>query len=350
MKIAIDVSPLQSGHKVRGVGFYLEYLKRSLVEDFPEYEYNFFTNTSKILGKTDLVHYPYFDPFFLTLPLRKKHKTVVTVHDLTPLVYPKHFPVGLKGNVRWQIQKYNLQKVDAIIADSHASKNDIMKLAKIPDDKIFVIHLAAGKEFQRIEKGESRTEKVRDKYKLPSKFALYVGDVTWNKNVPHIVKAAIQAEIPLVMVGKTLISNDFDRTNPWNNDLIEVQKLALAHPSIMRLGFIPTEDIVALYNIATVFVFPSIYEGFGLPVIEAMQSGCPVITSQNGSLKEVAGDAAYIVDPLRVESIASGITKIFQSEKLQNELRVKGIIQAKKFNWKKTAFETIEVYKKVLNQ
>src|SRR5260221_14616440 len=102
MKIAIDVSPLESGHKIRGVGFYLSYLKKALTDYFPENDYIFFKKNEPIDSSVDVVHYPYFDPFFLTLPFIKKHKTVVTVHDLTPLVFPKHFPAGLKGQLRWQ--------------------------------------------------------------------------------------------------------------------------------------------------------------------------------------------------------------------------------------------------------
>src|SRR5690348_7583614 len=103
MKIAIDVSPLSTGHKIRGVGFYLDHLKKALVEHFPQNEYFFFTRPNEIPQKIDVVHYPYFDPFFLTLPLVRKYKTVVTVHDLTPLIFPKEFPVGLKGLLRWRV-------------------------------------------------------------------------------------------------------------------------------------------------------------------------------------------------------------------------------------------------------
>src|SRR6266498_267897 len=101
MKIAIDVSPLQTGHKVRGVGFYLKHLKKSLLHYYPENQYIFFSHGAKLDKTIDVVHYPYFDPFFLTLPILKKHKIVVTVHDLTPLVFPQHFPAGLKGKFKW---------------------------------------------------------------------------------------------------------------------------------------------------------------------------------------------------------------------------------------------------------
>jgi glycosyltransferase involved in cell wall biosynthesis len=349
MKIAIDISPLQSGHKVRGVGFYLEYLKRSLLEYFPENDYVFFNNSNELGKDIDLVHYPYFDPFFLTLPLKQKYKTVVTVHDLTPLVFPEHFPAGLKGNLKWQLQKLNLKKVNAIISDSVASKNDIIKIAGIPEEKVSVAYLAAGKEFHTLEK-TAIDHNLKKKYKLPEKFVLYVGDITWNKNVPRLVKAMKQVDLPLVMVGKSLVNNDFDKTNPWNNDLVEVQSLVENDKNITMLGFVPTEDLVALYNLATVFVFPSLYEGFGLPIIEAMQSGCPVVTTTNGSLKEIVGDAAQIVNGYEVDEIMKGITKVFTSDALQKELSAKGLQQAKKFSWKKTAEATVEVYQKVLHQ
>src|SRR6266851_7463482 len=150
MKIAIDVSPLESGHKIRGVGFYLSYLKKALVQYFPENKYIFFKQGDAIDSSVEIVHYPYFDPFFLTLPFIKHHKTVVTVHDLTPLVFPEHFPAGIKGKLKWQIQRLNLQKIDGIITDSKASKKDIERIVSFSPEKITVAYLAAGDEFQRL--------------------------------------------------------------------------------------------------------------------------------------------------------------------------------------------------------
>ena len=345
MKIGIDIAPLQSGHKVRGVGFYLENLKRSLQEDFPDNEYVFFTQEEPLSQKVDIVHYPYFDPFFATLPLLKKYKQVVTVHDLTPLVFPEHFPSGVRGRLVWQMQKFSLQRSDKVITDSEASKKDIVRLAGIAPDKIDVVYLAAGEEFKQMENGKWKIE-IQKKYSLPESFVLYVGDVTWNKNLPRLIKAIQGIDLPLVMVGKSLVQKDFDRMNPWNKDLVEINKLAEGDKRVMRLGFVPTEDLVALYNAATVSVMPSIYEGFGLPIIEAMSCGTPVITTKGGSLQEVAGDAALYVDPYSVDSIANGIREVLSTKKLQVELSAKGLIQARKFNWKKAARETIEAYKK----
>jgi len=348
MKIAIDISPLQSGHKVRGVGFYLGHLKKSLLEYYPENEYVFFNQKEKLDQKVDLVHYPYFDPFFLTLPLRKKYPTVVTVHDLTPLVFSKQFPIGIKGTIKWQLQKHNLRQADAIITDSYASKEDILQIVGVLDKKVDVAYLAAGEEFKKLEIGNWKLEILR-KYNLPERFVLYVGDVTPNKNLPNLLRAIKEINVTLVMVGKALDQKHFDKDNPWNKDLLEVNKLANNDKRIIRLGFVPTEDLVALYNIATVFIMPSVYEGFGLPILEAMKSGCPVITTTGGSLQEVAGDAAYYVNPEDIYNIANGIGEVFFHPSLQKELSRKGLSRAKEFSWKKTAEETVRVYKNILS-
>lgn len=349
MKIAIDVSPLQTGHKVRGVGFYLEHLRKALLDYHPENEYTFFTRGEQLPKDIDIVHFPYFEPFFLALPLYKRFKTVVTVHDLTPIVFPQAFPRGLKGELKWQMQRYALKHANGIVTDSESSKADIIKLVKADFKKVDVVYLAAGEEFVVLE-DKSLLAKVKRKYHLPNKFALYVGDVTWNKNLPRIINSSKIANVPLVLVGKALASTDFDRNNSWNKDLIEVNLLVEGQKSILRLGFVDTEDLVAIYNLSTVFIMPSLYEGFGLPILEAMACGCPVITSKEGSLKEVAGNAAFYVDAYNETNIAEGLRKVFEDEPTQNEYRQKGLEQVNNFSWRKTALETIKSYEKVLGK
>src|SRR3972149_154950 len=221
MKIAIDVSPLQTEHRARGVGFYLEHLKKALVKYHSENTYIFFVRGEKLSEDIDLIHFPYFEPFFLALPLYKKFKTVVTVHDLTPIVFNQNFPRGIKGEIKWQMQKFSLRKSNRIITDSNCSKNDIVKYVGINRDLIDVIYLAAGEKFRKLEIGPdgsfhsgSRTNEIpldtckleiKKRYKLPSSFVLYVGDVTWNKNLPRLIDAIKTTDIPLVMVGKNLI-------------------------------------------------------------------------------------------------------------------------------------------------
>jgi glycosyltransferase involved in cell wall biosynthesis len=191
---------------------------------------------------------------------------------------------------------------------------------------------------------------IKKRYGLPDHFLLYVGDVTWNKNLPRLIDAAKNLKIPLVMIGKSLVSDDYDHNNPWNADLNKVNELVRGDENIIRLGFVSAEDLIAVYNLATVFALPSLYEGFGLPILEAMACGCPVVTSKEGSLEEVAGNAAFFVDAYDVESIAAGIKKVFGDENLQKELSEKGLEQVKKFSWKKTAEETINAYKGVLGR
>lgn len=349
MKIAIDVSPLKSvhylQHRVRGTGFYIKNLEKSLQKYYPRNKYIFF-NKEVILSKAiDLIHYPYFEPFFLTLPLFKKNKTVVTVHDLTPLVFPDEFKSGLKGILKWQIQKMALKSADRIITDSESSKRDIVRFTDISPSRIHVVYLAAGEEFKRINDKGLMIKKIREKYGLPEKFILYVGDVTWNKNLPRLIEAVSKINIPFAMVGKALINKEIDTQNPWNKDLVKVQEMAEQNNNVFRLGFVSSRDLVALYNAATLFVMPSVYEGFGLPILEAMSCGCPVVTSREGSIPEIAGVSCRYIDAYDLDSIARGISEVFSNRNLQRELSAKGLIQSKKFTWRKTAGNTINAYK-----
>lgn len=348
MKIALDISPLTNGHKYRGTGFYVKHLVDAFTTYYAsQHEFIFFTDTRQIPDAIDIIHYPYFDPFSFSVPLFPKQKTIITVLDLTPILFSKHFPAGIKGTLLWQLEKFALSHVSGIITDSNSAKKDIQHVVGIPSEKTTTVYLAAGENFKEIH-DKNALQNVQKKYQLPEKFALYVGDVTWNKNVPNIVRAAIASNIPLVMAGKALVNENYDKNNVWNADLISVQLLAKNTSNIIRLGFVPDEDLVALYNLATVFVMPSLYEGFGLPILEAMRCGCPVITSNEGSLPEVAGESAYVVDAKNKDSIALGIQEVFHNQTLQKKLSEKGLEQAKKFSWRKTAQETILAYEKLL--
>jgi len=350
MNIAIDISPLTSGHflqhRVRGTGFYLTNLKEALLRYYPDNNYTFFKRGDILPEDIDIVHYPYFEPFFLTLPLKKTHKTIVTVHDLTPFVFKDKFPSGVRGKVKWEIQKKSLRNSDRVITDSMSSKKDIHKFAGINGDKIDVIYLAAATHF----KTGSRNKDLVKKYKLPEEFLLYVGDATWNKNLPNLINAINQTPHSLVIAGSAFVNKDFDKSNSWNQSLHEAQVLASGNEKIIPLGFVSDDDLVKLYNCSTTFIMPSFYEGFGLPVLEAMQSGCPVITTREGSLQEVARSAAYFVEPNSINSIKAGIEEVMSNKSLRAAMSNKGIAQAKKFTWQKTAKATIESYEKIINE
>lgn len=346
MRVAIDISPLSSGHRVRGIGSYVKMIKDNIGKFDKSNEY-MFVDDKKFPSDIDLIHYPYFDPFFITLPRKFQTKTIVTVHDLTPLVFPKHFPVGIRGKIKWLIQKSRLKKADLIITDSNCSGRDVGDIVGIPEDKIRTVYLAAGEKFVKLDKG-SWTLDIRKKYSLPEQFLLYVGDVTWNKNLPRLIQAVKKTKHKLVLIGKIWSSSISEiSNNPWDKDLKFVLKEIENDEQFVKLGFVPDEDLVKICNLATALIMPSIYEGFGLPVLEAMNCGCPVICSRAGSLPEVAGDAALYVDPENRESIKEAIEKIFSTPALRDELKKKGLEQSKRFSSEKMMRDLIKIYEEV---
>ena len=349
MKIALDVTPISGsslkGHKVRGVGKVVQTLQNNLPKYDTKNEYVFFKYGDALPNDIDLVHYPYFELFFISLPFAKKLKTLVTVYDLTPIKFKEHFPAGMKGMVKWNIQKRLLNRMDGVITDSESAQSDVISFTNVPIEKTQVVYLATEGNFKPIDDKKS-LESIRKKYKLPDAFVLYVGDVTWNKNLPNLIKAIKKINLTLVFVGKSIVENDFDRSNPWNKDRIIVEKLIEGDARFIKFGFVPDEELNAIYNLAVVYAMPSLYEGFGLPILEAMQAGCPVVTSESGSIPEVAGKAVRYVDPNNIDDIADGIGEVFFSPELQKELVKKGLEQGKKFSIEKMMKEMVETYEK----
>lgn len=344
MKVAI-IDPPILGHRIRGTGVYAHHYATELekyggvgvvtaeISDLPQ--------------DVDIYHFPYFDPFFLTLPFFKTKKTVVTIHDLIPLIFPDHFPRGIKGEIKWQVQKHLIRGVDAIITDSHSSKNDIERILKINSVKISSIYLAPLENFFE-KKNPQEKEHVRKKYKLPVSFMLYVGETNWNKNVTNIIRAAKLAKVHLVIVSKSFVEKHDTTYNPWKENLFEAQREAYACDLIHGIGHIELEELISLYQLAQALLLPSYYEGFGLPVVEAFASRCPVITTHRGSLKEVAGEAGLIVEPDDVEGIGKAMQQMSKDKKLRQELINKGETQLKQFSWRKTVQQTVNVYNKVI--
>lgn len=350
MKVAIDISPLKSSHRFRGIGAYTKNLVKSL-QSLKKRDFELvLIEKDKIPQNCDLIHFPYFDLFFTTLPLIRKKKTIVTIHDTTPLVFPKHYPPGIKGKLRFQVQKMALKTVDGVITDSKNSQKDISLYLDYPKEKIFVVYLAAADIFRKERK---KLEKVREKYRLPQKFILYVGDVNYNKNILGLVKACKLVKTPLVIVGKQAVEKKIDRSHPENRDLVWLQDYCKSSiinhkSSIILTGFVPDKDLVIIYNLATVYCQPSFYEGFGLPVLEAMACGTPVVTSKKASLPEITRKAAVLVDPYDINDIANGLTVAIEDEDLREDLIEKGLKQVKNFSWEKVANETYKVYQKVV--
>lgn len=352
MRIAFDISPLESGHKIRGIGFYTRNLAlelKKLIKKtgwlFNEVNLNTGNKQSAIY---DLIHYPYFDLFFISLPLFKATKLVITIHDIIPLLYPKNYPPGIKGKIKFQIQKFLLKKIDAVITDTKTSKEDIVKYLEYPEAKIYPIYLGIDKRFVKIP-NPKRYNQLRKRYNLPKKFVLYVGDVNLNKNLVRLANACKLIGSTLVIVGKQATIKDFDKEHPEMKMWTEFLNKYESDPDIKRLGYVNDEELVELYNCASVYCQPSLYEGFGLPVLEAMSCGCPVVCAKTPALGEIAGDAALFANPYSSRDIASKLSNILKESKIKNALITKGYKNIQRFSWEKCAQETLDVYKKVLN-
>lgn len=342
MKVAIDISPTIVNHKVRGIGSYTYNLQQELESANSPVDFEFFKDPSSP-PKADIVHYPYFDLFFHTLPIKRKATRVVTIHDVIPLVFPKYFEVGPKGYINFFLQKLALRNVDAVICDSKTSKADITNKLNYPDKKIFVVYLAAAKQFKKVNNSKI-LEKVSHKYNLPKKFALYVGDVNWNKNIHNLLEAVKISKISLVMVGQA----SKDESSPQGREITSSIKKLKIESYVLRTGFVSQDELIAIYNLTSVAVLPSYYEGFGLPLVESMACGTPVVCSNNSSLAEIGPPYVTFCDPDSPADIAKKIDDVVNlPTKDKDELSKKLVSHASKFTWQKVAGQTIEVYKKL---
>ncbi|MEI8067715.1 MAG: glycosyltransferase family 1 protein [Candidatus Shapirobacteria bacterium] len=350
IKIAIDISPTQDGNAIRGVGYYTSNLVSALQNEIktnPNYKnwrINLITNSSLDIRNYDLIHYPYFDPFKLTLPKKSKIPTVVTVHDLIPIEFKKEFPVGIKGNIKWLIQKVRLLQVDKILTVSNYSKNIINNITGFNKNNIFVTHLSADPTF-KLFKNAKQLEEIRKKYKLPKKFVLFVGDINWNKNVPTLVKACLKLKYPLVIVGSSATKKDVP-DHPWTKDLIWLQ--SQSSKNLILTGFVPDEDLPIIYNLATAYCQPSFAEGFGLPLVQAMQSGCPVVYSQDSCLNEIMDANGLKFNPHSQKSLEKALKQYWDNKNIREKYIKLGLKHAKSFNWKYTAIQTLALYNLML--
>lgn len=341
MKVALDVSPISSAHAYRGVGTYTKNLKDSLVKLNLDLVTIGEPSESPLV---DVFHFPYFDLFQNTLKPRKNSKNVVTIHDVIPLVFPEHFPRGIRGNLRLLLQKKALQQVDAIICDSQTSKADIVAKLGVEADKVHVIYLAAAEVFKPISNTKELSE-ITNRFKLPQKFVLFVGDVNWNKNILGLLEAIHIANVNLVLVGKALKDENLSQVVEINNT---IKKLNL-QTKIQKLGYVSDLDLVKIYNLAEATIVPSHYEGFGLPVIESMACGTPVICANNSSLAEIGKNAAVFCNSHDPKDISDKIRYVMQASKDQKlKLSKKGRDRSRNFSWTKVAQQTIDVYKSVL--
>ncbi|MCS7287054.1 MAG: glycosyltransferase family 1 protein [Anaerolineae bacterium] len=286
-----------------------------------------------------LLHSPDFIP-----PFRFPGLSVITVHDLAFLIYPQ---ILTKESIRYygQIEEA-VERADHIIAVSHWTKKDLVERLGVPEAKITVIYEAAEEIYRPINSREAFF-KVREFFGLNERFILFVSTIEPRKNVPTLLKAfrilreRCREEVKLVLVGGKgwLSENVFEMVDRLN-----------LRREVLFLGFVPAEKLLYLYNAASLLAHPAIYEGFGLPILEAMACGLPVVASNAASIPEVTGSAAVLVDPEDEEALAAAMRRILKEPEFAQELREKGLKRASIFSWKKTAAQTLEVYRKVLRE
>jgi glycosyltransferase involved in cell wall biosynthesis len=341
VKVAIDISPTTSGHSTRGIGVYTKNLLSEL-QKINDIKIIPFENSKKP-PKADLIHYPYFDMFFHTLPILCDTPRVVTLHDVIPLVFPENFDSGKKGKINLWLQKIALKNTQGIITDSNASKIDIINRLSYPQEKIHVVYLAAGQYFKQITNSK-KLGSIKEKYQLPHEYLLYVGDVNWNKNLPNLLKSIKLTRRNLVFVGKAFLDENLLPVKEINSLIknLKIEKL------VSKLGFIEDDELASVYNLAEVTIVPSLYEGFGLPVVESMACGTPVICSSTSSLTEIGGDAAIYCSANNPEDIAAKINNFMSlNENSKREIKEMSLRQALKFSWKRTAEEVFRAYKTI---
>ncbi|MBI2085935.1 glycosyltransferase family 4 protein [Candidatus Daviesbacteria bacterium] len=354
MKIAFNITPLKSIHKERGTGYYTANLLEGLKKE-KDLEIIEFSNLADIKGKVDGIHFPWFDFYFHTLPIGKSFPCVVTIHDVIPLLFKNHYPPGLRGKINFLLQKLALKNCRFVITDSLASKRDIVKYLKFKEDKVIVVPLASDEGFKQL--NESKLLFFKRKYNLANRFMLYVGDANFVKNLPFLidcfkdlVKSPDLADLKLVLAGGVFLKNlegiDHPELDSLKKALGMIKQYNL-EDKVLRPGKLETADLVAFYNLATVYAQPSFYEGFGLPILQAFACGTPVLSSNRGALPEVGGAAAIYFDPNNKLQFISQAKEVLANKSLQNKLSRFGLKQAAKFSWEKTVAETRLVYEKI---
>lgn len=376
MHIAIDVRTINPTHS--GVGFYVSNLLGSLREIDKENRYSYVCNQAQcraqlLPGKSvDLIRTPFshenhfFGDFWehAVLPYRLRKagadifhgpaflipfrsptfRTVVTVHDLVVFLHPETVPRRYSLYMKWLV-RMAVRRADRIIAVSECTRLDLMNILGVDSSRIVVIPEAAGPEFGP--PGPERVESVLNRYNINGRYLLHVGNLEPKKNLPRVIRAFDRVkrmpgggDLSLVIAGK----------KGWLYDEIFRTANGVSASAIRFLGYVPRDEMSAIYAGASCFVFPSIYEGFGLPVLEAMACGTPVVTSNISSMPEVAGRAAVLVDPYDEESIASGILAVVSDPSLQATLRREGILRSRTFSWDRAARETLALYRDVYNE
>ena len=288
--------------------------------------------------RPDVFHAPHY-----VLPTAVGCRSIVTIHDCIHLMFPQYLP----GRMAYAYAKASMwsaaRRSNRILTVSEASKRDIIRCFHVPAEKIVVVYNAIDERF-RVTPTDEAVERVRQRYQLDRRFVLYAGNIKPHKNLVRLIEAFADLrrrgfdDVTLLIIGDEISKL------PALRRAVHSHKL---HKHVRFLGYLPDEMLAILYRLAAVFVFPSLYEGFGLPPLEAMASGTPVVTSSVSSMPEVTGGAAVLVDPYDVDSIRHGIERVLTDPVLCEELRAKGIARSLEFSWEASVARTREIYEEV---
>jgi glycosyltransferase involved in cell wall biosynthesis len=367
IKVAIDSGPLDNGHSVRGIGTYVsEVVKATRILKNKGIVVDAIDFSEDPPFGYDILHFTFLNPYFVNFPKNKRCKWITTVHDLIPLIYKDNYAPGIKGSIRLLLNKYYMRKMDGIIAVSETTKKDLVRLMGVPANKINVIYEAPKTIFSDRNKNPIALQKTSKKYNLPQKFILYVGDVNYNKNLGILVKASKMAKIPLVICGKqaTEIENSvlglhslvgpkdyirylFGKSHPEQAHYGGLLKMIEGNKLVRRLGYVEDSDLSGIYKLASVCVQPSLYEGFGLPLVEAMSSATPTVISRTQALVEISDGSSLVADPHNAQDFSEKIKNVLTDPGLRDRLIKAGLKRSKEFSWAKTAEQTISYYREV---
>ncbi|NJL92658.1 MAG: glycosyltransferase family 4 protein [Anaerolineae bacterium] len=289
------------------------------------------------LGRLDLFH----AQDFVLPPCRSRTRTVLTIHDLSYVRTPETFPPALLKFLNQTVPP-SVARADHILATSQATQDDLAQFYGVPADKMTVIYSGIEPRFQPVtDKGLQQA--VRRRYRLPDgPFTLAVGTLQPRKNYPRLIQALYQANLPdlhLVIAGG----------KGWLEAPIHAQVAELGLQNRVHLiGFVADEDLSALYSLATLTAYPSLYEGFGFPILESMACGTPVLASTTSSMPEVSGQAAWLVDPLDTEALAEGLRRLLTDPALRETLSTAGLERARQFTWERAAQQLYDLYQRLL--
>lgn len=302
-----------------------------------------FTYNNIFKEQVDLYHF-----FNFLVPKKIEGKVITTIHDLTFLLYPETMQAKNLERLKRNLD-YAIERADKIVTISESSKAGLIEYMKIPSDKIKIIYPGVDEKAFSTEYTKQQREFVREKYGLPNEYILYMGTLEPRKNINSIIEAFAQLRkeapqeiqsIKLVLAGKKgwLYKEIFNR--------IEELKL---QEDVIFTDYVEEKDKPLIYQLAKLFIFPSLYEGFGIPVLEAMAARVPVITANNSSLPEAAGDAALLVNAKSIYEIAEAMAKILLDEELRKRKIIQGMEQVQKFSWEESSNRLLELYQEIIS-